>query len=111
MYCEYQSLYYGDDGYVVFCRQCNHYQIAFISTIITLSEKEFSQLYDIAKNKWTELDTSVAEHSKCVIIETPSSKIHLSFTKGELTKFYEILEEADNEHKAQALISLFNPTV
>ena len=106
--CEFQSLYFGDDGYVVRCEKCNHYQVAFGSTMLNLPPHDFETLLKIMQHKCrAEVDT-MAAHSKSVIVPTPSPGVSLLFTKSEAMRFYEILEEADNEVKAQSLISLFN---
>jgi hypothetical protein len=106
--CQFQSLYFDDDGYVVRCKQCDHYQIAFGSTMLTLAQKDFETICQIVKHKCAEENFEFAGHAKCIIIPTPSGGVHLLLTKEEANRFNDILEEADNEAKAQCLISLFN---
>jgi hypothetical protein len=106
--CEFQSLYFNNDGYVVRCKQCGHYQIAFGSTMLTLVKKDFEAICKMVKYKSSEKDSSFSEHSKCVVIPTPSYGLHMLLTKNEANRFNEILEEADNEAKALCLLSLFN---
>ena len=106
--CHFDSLYYGDDGYVVRCKQCGHYQVAFISTMLTLTENNFQALCKIVQHKCIEADYCFAENSKSVIIQTASEGMYLLLTSGEVKRFNYILEEADNEEKALSLISLFN---
>lgn len=106
--CEFQSLYFNDDGYVVRCKQCNCYQLAFGTTLITLTQQDFKAICKTAKYKCIEEDFSFSKHSKCVVIPTPSCGLFLLFTREEAIRFNEILEEADNEEKVQRLLSLFN---
>jgi hypothetical protein len=106
--CEFQSLYFNDDGYVVRCKQCGYYQLAFGSTMLTLAKKDFEAICKMIRHKCNEADFSVSEHSKCVVIPTPSYGMYMLLTKNEANRFNEILEEADNEEKAQCLLSLFN---
>lgn len=108
MYCHYQSLYYNDDGYVVRCKDCNHYQIAFSSTMLTLNDAEFKAFCNQVKNKCCEADFSLAKNSKSVVLQTPSHCICIILTRNEALRFYEILEEADNEARALSLLNLFN---
>lgn len=107
--CEFQSFYFGDDGYVVRCKECNHYQLAYTSTMLTLTECDFQALYKLVKYKCAEADYSLSAHSKTVIIQTPAQGVCIFLTRLETVRFSEILEEADNESKAQTLMSLFNP--
>jgi hypothetical protein len=106
--CIFQSLYFGNDGYVVHCKECNHYQLTYMSTMLTLTECDFQSLYTNVKYKCAEADYSLAEHSKTVIIQTPTQGVGIFLIRFETVRFSEILEEADNESKAQALIRLFN---
>ena len=106
--CEFQSLYFDDDGYVLRCKDCNHYQVAFISTILTLNEDNFQALCQLVKHNCNEPDYSFPEQNKSVVLQTPSNGICMLLTKLELKRFNKILEEADNESKALSLISLFN---
>ena len=105
---EFQSLYYGDDGYVVRCNQCDHYQFAFLSTMLTVDTAGFNMLCRMVKQKCLEETNALADHSKCIIVPTPAEGIYMLLTKTGASRFSEILEEADNEEKALSLISLFN---
>lgn len=106
--CEFQSLYFGDDGYVVRCEKCNYYQVAYGSTMLNLTPGDFDILIKVVQRKCAVEEYPVPPHSKSVVIPTPSAGFSMLFTKDEAMRFYEILEEADNEVKAQSLISLFN---
>jgi hypothetical protein len=109
MTCEFQSLYFDNDGYIVRCKHCGHYQVAFLCICITLNESDFQAFCRIVKSKFEESRSSFAEHSKCIVIQTPAEGISFLLTKAEAKTFIQILEEADNESKALSLISLFNP--
>lgn len=106
--CQFQSLYFEDDGYVVRCKQCNNYQLAFGNMMITLSQHDFDIMCKAVQHKCAEENFTFSGYAKCIVVPTPSNGMHLLLTKKELTRFNEILEEADNEAKAQSLISLFS---
>jgi hypothetical protein len=108
MTCNFESLYYGEDGYVVRCKHCGHYQVAFISTMLTFSSANFRAFNKLVKHKCAEPDYAFTEHSKSVIIKTPSAGVFMMLTRNEAKRFCEILEEADNEAKALTLIGMFN---
>jgi len=108
MSCKFQSLYYGDDGYVVHCKQCGHYQLAYMCICITVNEQDYHAFCSIVNRSYEEAKYIVAEHSKCVTIQTPAEGIFFLLTTAEAKRFTEILEEADTEAKAQTLMSLFN---
>lgn len=106
--CEFKSLHYGDDGYVVRCKQCGHFQTGYMSTMLTLTEDDFGILCKMVKYKNSEAE-SFPGNCKNIILPTPAEGIFMLLTKQEVSRFNEILEEADNEVKALNLIRLFNP--
>lgn len=106
--CEFQSLYFGDDGYVVRCKKCGHYQVAFASTMLNLTGIDFTALCNIVKNKYAEEVFQHNENTKCCVIPTPSNGMYMLFTRKEAQRLHEILEEADNEEQALAMMSLFH---
>lgn len=107
--CRFQSLYFNDDGYVVYCKQCNRYQLAFGSTLLTLKPHDFIVFCNVVKTKCREEnDLSGAEHSKTVVIPAPCDGMYMLLTKKEAHLFHRILEEADTEMKTQQLLGLFN---
>jgi hypothetical protein len=106
--CEFQSLYFGDDGYVVKCNDCNHYQLAFASTMLTLDKEEFSDMCHVVKQKLQDTDLHFPTEAKCFVIPTAAKGAFLLLTRKEAARLYEILEEADNEEKALTLMSLFH---
>jgi hypothetical protein len=105
--CEFESLYFNDDGYVVRCKKCGYYQLAFGTIMLTLTKKDFETMRNVVQQKCNEGDFSLCEHSKCVCIPTPSTGMYMLLTKNEAKRFNEILEEADNEEKAKSLLNLF----
>ncbi|MGE9311896.1 DUF6686 family protein [Niabella sp. CJ426] len=107
MACDFQSLYYGEEGYVVRCKQCGHYQVAFISTMLTLNEADFYIFCKQVKYKVLQSYSNVNQDSKIIIIATPSQDVSLILTPGELTRLHKTLEEADSEIKTQELLCLF----
>lgn len=107
MSCDFQSLYYGEEGYVVRCKQCAHYQVAFISTMLTLSEADFYLFYKQVKNKVFQSYSDINQDAKIIMIGTPSQDVHLILTPIELMRLYKIMEEADSEIKVQELLCLF----
>jgi len=107
MTCDFQSLYYGEEGYVVRCRQCGHYQVAFISTMLTLNEADFFVFCKQVKYRALQSYSHVNQDSKIIMIATPSQEVQLILTPGELVMLYKALEEADSEKKAQELLCLF----
>lgn len=106
--CGFHYLYNGEDGYVVRCRECGHYQLAFASVMLTLTEDEFRLFGKLVKYKYDSTHETLTESSKSIVLPTPAPGISVLLTKNEAARLCAILEEADNENKALMLISLFN---
>ena len=106
--CDFQSLYFGEEGYVVCCRHCCYYQVAFGNTLLNLTALDFSILRQRIKYKCGEDDYALSENTKNVVVQTPSQNMFLLLTAREAIRFRNMIEEADNEAKALSLIDLFN---
>lgn len=106
--CGFRYLYNGEDGYIVRCENCGHYQIAFASFMLTLSQNECQSFCELAKYKCSEPNYSLAKHSKSIILQIPAQGVFILLTKNESARLCEIREEADNEDKALSLISMFS---
>ena len=107
--CEFQTLYFEDDGYVVRCKQCGHYQLGFGTIMFTLPGNEFREFCKTVKHKCTEAECIASPHKKKVILQTPSPGICLLLTHFENRHFSKILDQADSEEKALEIMNLFNP--
>lgn len=106
--CEFQSLYFGEDGYVVRCDKCGHYQLAFASTMLTMTKEDFATLCHTVKIKMNEANEYYHDSAKCIVIPAASKSTCLLLTKKEAQRLHEILEAADTEEKVQAMMRLFH---
>lgn len=109
MFCNFQSLHLSGDGYVVLCKQCGCYQVAFISTLFTLTETELTELQQRVLYCCEQPEYMFSADSKSVVINIGASDINMILSKNELLRFRDILEQAVDEARALELISLFNP--
>ena len=107
--CEYQTLYDNNDGCVLFCKHCRLYHVAFLCLGLTFNEEDFKTFRNLIGYEYAKVDYSFKNHSRNIMIQTPADGIGFIFSKYELKRFYEILEEADTEYRVMALLGLFNP--
>lgn len=106
--CDFDTLYFGTDGYVARCKECDHYQVAFITTVLTLKQHDFNILRAQVAAKYSYAADGTSGCEKNILITTPSQAVQICLTKAETLQFSNMLEEADNESKTLALLSLFN---
>lgn len=41
--CKHRILAHSDNGYIVLCKKCNHFQIAFGTTVISLTDIQYEE--------------------------------------------------------------------
>lgn len=105
--CTFQTLYFSDNGYVVRCNECGHYQLGFASTMLTLLPDELAVLYKLVTRQIETGSGAENEHIRNTIIPTPYKGASFLLTVLELKQLHRMLEEADTEEKALSLIELF----
>ncbi|MFT3845619.1 MAG: hypothetical protein QM725_11235 [Lacibacter sp.] len=107
MSCSYNTLYIGPEGYVVRCKECGHYRVAFISTELTLSEDSFQEFFRKVAHFAGMYNAANSSNVKSISIATFADGIHLLLTSKEVQQLFLMLDTADNEMKATELMNLF----
>lgn len=110
--CEFQRLAFSEHGYVVRCRECDHYQLGFGTTMLTLSDEDFKMLHYnvLQKHETVCAEAACLQHhseTKSVVITTPFTGMCMVITRKELKHLYNIMEIADNEIQALSMLELF----
>src|SRR5689334_20610342 len=106
--CHFQTLYVDGDNYVIFCLECNCYQILFGNTLVSLQEEDFDLLRHVVNLKYEESNFFPRQSLRNITIPTPSDGVYILLTKEETGLFANMLEHADNEKKARSMLELFN---
>lgn len=108
MQCTYEYLYKSGDGYVVRCRQCNYFQVAFNCALLTLDEPSFLQLREQLKEKIDLHPGNIPPGCKSIALNTPVPGYCLLLSIEEAALLFEHLDGADTEWRSKALLNLFN---
>jgi hypothetical protein len=104
--CRYQELAMSENGYIIRCPECRHYQVCFEGIVLSFSEKEFRQLLrEIRECGLPDLD--VPPQTKTTIVATPKQGVHLWLSASQLLLLQQMAESADCEIKALDLLALF----
>ena len=105
--CQFQQLFNDETGYVVRCNRCNYYQILFAGTLLSISTDEFEKF--ITEISYQQQDNEMNETArKNLILATPRQGVHMFLSIKEFRKFKKMMEAADAEIRALALIDLFH---
>lgn len=93
--CKQKILSHNENGYVALCSKCSHYPIAFISTIITLTEIQFLEFSSQISRQLHYSETQTDENHKTFCIHTFSVNTRLILSLNELGKLVYLLNEAN----------------
>lgn len=104
--CRYQQLAILETGYIIRCKQCEHYQIHFAKVILSLCEQDFYQLLKQIEVCIVEND-AFHDPDRTVILNTPKIGVHLLLSQIELLQLRDMAEIADNEVKTLEMLDLF----
>jgi len=108
--CHFKSWYLDENGYIVKCERCHYFQVCFGTLMLTLSETDYQTFVELVSRKKEDHIPMQDPNIRCVILPTPSGVIHGILSEKELDHLYNMLQEVDNEMKAQQLIGLFENT-
>jgi hypothetical protein len=75
--------------------------------MLTLSPPDYEILVKIVAQKKEDHVPMCDPNVRCVVLPTPCSNIHSFLSERELRLLHDMLQEADNEIKAQEMIRLF----
>lgn len=106
--CQFSNWYADEDGYVIQCKECMHFQVSFGTTMLTLNEAQYQTFVSIVACKKQELDPMHDPNCKCIVLPTPSGAVNIILSEKELNFLYNMTQAADNELKTSQLLGLFN---
>ena len=103
--CQFQKLYGGEEGYVIRCSGCRHYQLLFGGVVLSMNDNEFARFMEVVDACQNEYLTcsSTAE----VPLLTMRQGVHLLLNQHKITQLNHMLHEADTEAQTQRLLQLF----
>lgn len=93
--CNHRILAHSENGYIVQCKNCNHYQLAFGTSVICLSAKQYVKFKTVMSSQYEYWQYNGFPNQKNVELPTFSSNTQFVLTFNELEKFKELIEEAE----------------
>ncbi len=105
--CHFKNCYAGENGYIIQCEDCQHFQVGFGTTVLTLNAYDFQAFLGIVAYKKEHHQPMQDPTIRCIVLPTPCSSVHLIFSEKELDNLHAMLQEGDNEIRSQQLIDLF----
>ena len=106
--CVYKKLHHNENGYVVRCNVCQHFHVAFGSTVLAHTEDQF---YDFIRtvDEYYEINRFYScRAQKVVQIPTIARSITLVYSLEELRKLSELLHQASDKLDKEKLFAFHN---
>lgn len=94
--CKQTILYQNQYGYVIKCKECNHFRIAFGTFIITQTLSDFLEfritISKIRESNKRQID--IASEHKCIELPTSLRNMSWIFSMNDINNLVNILEQA-----------------
>jgi hypothetical protein len=92
--CHYEILAHNTNGYIVFCLDCNNYQLGFGTTVLTLSGTELTQFRHKVYQLKTEANKNGTPDQKTIRVPLGVARIRMALTTGEASQLLLLIDEA-----------------
>ncbi|WP_300597618.1 DUF6686 family protein [Niabella sp.] len=105
--CNFKTLYYAPDGYLIMCNDCQHFQLAFQTTLLTMTAQDLQVFHTLVKEnrEYSPFDTD--PDRKTIYIPTPLEGHGMILNHKELEMLFQLLETAEVNYKTASLLELF----
>lgn len=91
--CTYTLLVHNSSGYMIQCKECGHFQLAFGTTEVTMHEDELRAFYNILHQQQYPLEDRGALHRKTIRISIASGAA-FALTPFETKELIDTIDEA-----------------
>ncbi len=92
--CDYKVLSHNENGYIILCDSCSHYQLTFGTKAITIEPENFKDFFEQVTAIKNNTDCNGFEKQKRISLNIFSKFILMVLTYSELICLYELLDEA-----------------
>ncbi len=106
--CSYNILSRSQNGYVILCNQCNHYQVAFGTMAATFEPDAFKYFCDYVICMKDSVCCNGFENEKRIKVDVFSTSTMLILNYKELRQLYDIVCEAKFNLETDELLSELN---
>lgn len=103
--CNHKVLSHSRHGYVIKCSGCKHYQVAFGTTVLCLSQEQYLDLTTHMKDQYELYKHDNKDMQKIIHLPTYCEHAFMVLNVKELKNFMVLTREADLISEVQSLIS------
>ena len=106
--CNYKILAHNEDGYVILCHSCRHYQLAFGTTAVTFNPADFKIFLEQVDQLRQDVNCNGFEKQKRIPVEISCKCAMMILNYTELLRLHTLLSEAAFDEEMEALLENLN---
>lgn len=106
--CDFNNLSSNENGFVLLCRQCGHYQIGFNGVLLSLEAEDFEKFYGLINYMAERAFPREKRQTRQIVVPTPYLGVNLLLCKYEIEQLQRLLAAAITQQEAQSILSLFS---
>lgn len=92
--CDYKILAHNEDGYIILCNNCNHYQLAFGTTAVTFDPANFKRFRRQLENFKPTDELKGFEKQKRISLDIFTSNSMMVLSYSEFLKLSGLINES-----------------
>ncbi|MES2778921.1 MAG: DUF6686 family protein [Bacteroidota bacterium] len=100
------TLHHNKHGYISWCKECNHINIAFGTIVFALSIQQFEQFIQLINMDVTQYNGKMCSKEKSLMYNTDSSHINMVLCYTELVLLAELLNKATMLFQAHQILTV-----
>lgn len=106
--CNYKILAHNEDGYVILCNSCGHYQLAFGTTAVTFGQKNFRLFKEEVEAFRIGTAADGFEKQKRISLDIFTANTMMVLSYQEVLKLSALLEETGFNEEVENLFKDLN---
>ena len=103
--CKPITLHHNEHGYISWCKQCNHINIAFGTIVFAISVEQFETFIQLVNTDIIQYEGKVCCKEKSLMYNTDSSHVNMVLCYSELILLAELLNKATLLFQAHQILS------
>ncbi len=105
--CQYKLLAHNSSGYIIQCKECEHFRFAFGTNEVVMNDNELQDIYGklCQHNQFSEKED---KHRKTIRIALFDSRIMLALTPLEAKEMADLIDEAQATSAVNLLLRDFH---
>jgi hypothetical protein len=104
MNCQFEILAHNTHGYVVFCRDCGHYQLGYGTLVLTAGEQQLDTFHTQLEQARTEAEQGAFPEQKTIRMPVGASHLRMALNVEEAGQLLHLLDGAAASRSFRSLM-------